>query len=320
MVIFSLGAIAALVSCNKGNSRETVDAAVHLNAPPEASETPVKSFSYSAKFDTVRREGIINRDCEYYNKYTGYGGGGKLTKGEKIIIFLGRTNNFGANYIDENDIWQIDIRVEAKKQNDEVSIWVDEHCITYDDERYNAWFKNVLLVREYYYTGTPEYIFNADNAFFRNNWDNWEKTKQNKFELERVMESWLPDPSREGGNIIEQKMRISENYLMLERLTGSKRFFRIYSISKDGNVYTLYLIETFGSEVEITLIDDKDGITITECVIKERGDPIAEYFTFIQDLLNIKYVPYNKGKSEKSRKAVYAWINKQLEILRTAHE
>jgi len=289
-IFLNILAIIFIISCNKIN-----ETSIDSNKLIKTSEISTKSISINSEI--IHREGVINTDCDYINEYLGYGG--KLKKGDRIIVFLGRNNYIRESYLDENKIEQIDVRVEVKTENNGVSMFVREQNITYDDECYNAWFKNVLFVREYYYTGTAEHIFETEYAIY--NWGD-------NIERESVMLSYLPDSS--GGTTKEGKLRISENFLILGPDYGD--VFRMKFVKRYENIYTLYLTEASGSEIEIALVDDGDGIIMTEYIVKEKGTHGFNKYTYIQELLNIKYVPYNKDKSEKSRRAVYVWINEQL--------
>jgi len=288
-----------LISCNKSNFHKINETSIGSGKSVKTYETSTKSNSDN--YEIIHREGLINTDCDYNNEYLGYGG--KLKKGDRIIVFLGRNNYIRESYGDENETEQIDVRVEVKTEDDGVSMWVREQNITYNDECYNSWFKNVLFVREYYYISTPEHIFETEYAIY-----NWGDNVDRK----SAMLSYLP--SGFGGTTEEGKLRISENFLILG--PGYGDVFRVKKIIKrDENIYKLCLTETSGSELEVTLVDDGNGIIMTECIVKENGTDVFKKYTYIQDLLNIKYVPYNKDKSEKSRKAVIAWIDEQIKKL-----
>lgn len=70
-----------------------------------------------------------------------------------------------------------------------------------------------------------------------------------------MIRNWRLFPS----NYLQQGLRISEKFLLI----GLYDIFKIQSFTKYDNIYTLYL--SADCEFEVTIVDDGNGITITEC-------------------------------------------------------
>jgi hypothetical protein len=102
-------------------------------------------------------------------------------------------------------------------------------------------------------------------------------------------------------------MRSTNNFFVLGNDEDAD-VYRLESITKNGNTYTIHLSNTLREEYEITLVDDGDGVTITNYTILTEG-AWRNLFTFS---LNFRYVPYDEEKSEITRNAVMAWIDEQL--------
>lgn len=261
-----------LISCNK-TSKTVIDSEkIQGTGTQEA----------SVNFDAAYRKGKINAECEYYHYDEPVG---RLKQGQNILI-LNRYEPFG-----------FDTTVEVTTADGLITGFVREKFITYDDELYTAWFKNVLLTREYYYTESPEIIANREG----NTPDGADADISKR---KGLLQTWRHFYS-------EERLRISERYFVVgnDDITIP---YRIESVSKDDNTYILYLIDNFDGEVdyEVTFVDNGDSIIIAQYVIRNKTN--RDIFPY---LLNIKYVPYDSEKSQKTKKAVFAWIDEQLEIL-----
>jgi hypothetical protein len=276
-----------MISCNRINSRGTAENSVYSNEP--------------------EKKGIINTDCNYYDKYGNTSG--RLPKGQNIIILNGYFNN---NFIDNDQDYYFDVAIEVKIPNYiDSSVWVQERYIDYSDneELFTAWFKNKLLVSEYYYTATPEDIF-------YNRWGGYvsKKSEDDKNEYE-TYEARLAYYRAFYSKDTEDRLRISGKYFIVRLGGGGVTAFRLESVVKDGNIYTFNLTNRWYREIEVTLVDNGDGVTITQCNIILIGRMDISNVFDSDRVLNIKYVPYDKEKSEKTEASVSVWSNEQLKLL-----
>jgi len=180
-------------------------------------------------------------------------------------------------------------------------IYVAERYITFfDGERYDFWFKNELMTREYYYTGTVEEIY-ANSGYGRN------VREGDARALEQSIRGWRHAYS-------ERRVFFSDNYLVIEN--EDVYAYRLESVTlesttEDGNTYTLRLSSSPMSEFELTLIDDGRAIVITNYVKKIGARGIFS----IESSLNFKHIPYDSVKSQRTREAVTAWCNEQIRML-----
>jgi hypothetical protein len=218
---------------------------------------------------------VINTDCDYYDDYMNLHKG--FSKGQRIIIL----ENFTS---DE----KLEVFVKVQTTDSGIEGYINEKYITYNSVNYDFWFKNVLMTRSYYYTEPVEYIFNE-----------YEKNRVgHQWSKKELLQLWQNFYS-------ENRIRFSENYLV----TGNDEYtvaFRLEEIihksgAKDGSAYIIKLIDSSGEKQELTLVDDGNSITITQCDI---GDHLL-----------YTYVPYDKEKSEKTAKAVDAWCTEQIDKL-----
>jgi len=182
------------------------------------------------------------------------------------------------------------------------NVWVQERYIDYsnNDGLFTSWFKNKVLVAEYFYTGTPEDIFNRDWVLGYGN---------SKEDTEERLLKYRAFYTKGTNNAL----RISGNYFIVRHGAGRGAAYRLESVVKDKNIYTLNLSDPFYYEAVVTLVDNGDGVTITQYTITRSGSDVGR--NKAEDMLNIKYVPYDKDKSEKTEAAVREWSTEQLKIL-----
>jgi hypothetical protein len=165
-----------------------------------------------------------------------------------------------------------------------------------DDELYEAWFKNVLLTREYYYTESAEFI-NANSGGWNMNEDNKVYSKKDRLIMWKRFYQ-------------EETLRFSEKYLAVG-LGDIVYDCRLESVKKDGNKYTLLLSTLQEEEYEITMLDNGNSIVITQDVAKSG----KQEWDVISYTLNYNYVPYDEEKSEETKNKVFAWIDEQVKKL-----
>jgi len=239
----------------------------------------------------TNEKAVINSDCDYFIYYSDTPSG-KLTKGQNVIIL----DYYYSRLHDGN----IDIYVEVETLDKTVKGRVIETYISYSKPLHNLWFKNIPLTRSYYYTESVEYIYKKEFL---------PMTDEDVDEEDTIkMMRWFFSP---------RMMLISERYLFI----GNGEYgsvFRIISVDeKNKNTYVLKLFNLFPKgvspegEFEIVLHVEDDSITITQIINENKIylDALGEYD------LNIKYIPYNREKSEKIEKDILAWCFEQLKIL-----
>ncbi|MDR2595949.1 MAG: hypothetical protein LBC76_01390 [Treponema sp.] len=291
-ILLSILIMLIMISCNRINSRGTADTSVYSNESSVITNEPEK-------------KGIINADCNWYDKYGNEGG--RLIKGESITILNGYFDN---NFIDNDQYLYMDVAIEVKLPSNSVSIWVQERYIDYSDneELFTAWFKNKLLVAEYYYTGTPEDIFYNDW------WGLYYILEDGKYREERLttIRHFYSEDN-------ENRLRISGKYFIVRHGNGMVTAYRLESVVKDRNIYTLNLSDDGIGEIKVTLVDNGDGVTMTHYTITGSVFEGPFIMSGIKKMLNIKYVPYDKEKSEKTENAVSVWSNEQLKILNSEY-
>ena len=226
------------------------------------------------------RDAIIKSDCDYY---IGGKPAGKLTRGQRVVV------------LDRYNLYGFDVHVEVETVDGKIKGQVYEDNLNYlDGTGYDFWFKNILLVREYYYTETVDNI-NANSGYTRS-------IGQDNAAREREIRLWRAFYS-------EERMRISERYLVI----GNDEMacaYRLHSVDKKGNTYTLHLSEYPKTKIIVTLIDNGNSIMLTYFVSESKL--LLDLVTYS---LNFKYVPYNKEKSEKVRNAVMTWCDEQIKFL-----
>jgi len=109
----------------------------------------------------------------------------------------------------------------------------------------------------------------------------------------------------------ENRILISERHFVI----GNSNQFSIYkilSIDKNNeNTYLLNLLDYYKKTFELVLLVDNNSITITQFVTEDE----IYIQNNIEYALNIKYIVYNREKSENVKTAVLAWCSEQLEIL-----
>ena len=165
-----------------------------------------------------------------------------------------------------------------------------------NDELYSAWFKNILLTREYYYTESAEFI-NANSGGWNMNEDNEVYSKKDRLIMWKKFYS-------------EESLRFSEKYLAVG-LGDIVYDCRLESVKKDGNKYILLLSTLQEEEYEITILDNGNSIVITQSVAKSG----KQKWDVISYILNYNYVPYDEKKSEETKNKVFAWIDEQVKEL-----
>jgi len=237
-------------------------------------KTEVKA---EAKTENNIIEAVINTDCDYY-----IGGkvSGRLVQNQRIIILK--------KYTAVN----LDIHVEFITEDSLVTAYVDEKNITYLGENlYKSWFKNIFLIREYYYTDSAEEIFNNDYG---------KNLNGNDMERDRVLRLWKNFYS-------EERLRITDYHFIFGN-SEDIHIYRIKSVKKENNKYIFILSNLLNEEYKIDILDNGDGIIITHCsVITDEVD-----FNYFSNILNIKYITYDSDKSAITRKNVFSWIDEQL--------
>jgi hypothetical protein len=237
--------------------------------------------------------GVINADCDYYSALKwGKAPIGRLTKGQEIEI---------GNYR-EHDAVESAIVVSFKTIDGAVHGIVHSRYVTrLDGISPSLWFHDVPLTREYYYTGTAEEIVNNDEVFEEGH-DDVEKARRIQIRRAFFLESMCI-------------MEISDDYIFTGRASGGGTGFKILSFEKDGNIYILQLASTW-FDFELTIVDDGDGITITQSTLKRIEDQYDyDYRYYIAPALNYRYVPYDDAKSGKAKAAFSGWCDEQLELL-----
>lgn len=234
------------------------------------------------------KRGVINADCNFYDEYN-QKSLGRLTQGQEIII----GEKFNLAFIGEGEF---DVRVEIRTNEGIILGFTSQKNIIYDGGIiHDFWFKDVLLTREYYYTGTAEEIFNYDfERFYKQEIDNIEKVRQ--LQLIRAFFAQI-------------RWIFFENFIVIDAY-NSRAPFRIDNIKKDGNMYTFKLFSR-DIECEIILMDDGFGITMVQYDMLKSGNRSQ----IITELLNKRYVPYDSDETEKVRSEVRAWITEQIELL-----
>jgi len=267
-----------IISCRSGNKLnevlETVEVIVDSNISNEITVPPLVNTDLIQEYEP--REGIINTDCDYY-----IGGkvSGRLLQGQRVII------------LEHYDIGRFDVRVEFITEDGAITGQVNEEYLIYlSGFKHDLWFKDIFLTREYYYTKTTDYIY-ANSVYSKGN------------DKERNLRFWHSFYS-------EERMRFTNNYLVIGNDVDAVAY-RLESITKNGNTYTIHLSNMLREEYEITLVDDGDSIIITNYIVR-NGHGILDFFS---NSLNFRYVPYDEEKSEITRKAVITWIDEQLAAL-----
>jgi len=225
---------------------------------------------------------VINADCDYEDKQTHHTG--RLQRGQEIVFI-------GSYYYNGTDGVITEVATAINGEQTGTPIYVAEKYITFlDGERYDFWFKNKLLTREYYYTGTVEEIFKNDYG---------REIEQEGLERQGTLGSWRYFYS-------ENRLHISDNYLSIgnDEIT---LVFRLDSVIKasatiDSNIYTLYLTMS-DEKFEITLMDDGSSIIITQYVAIDQ----TRYGDIFKLALNFRYVLCDSVKSQRTKDAVMAW-------------
>jgi len=163
-----------------------------------------------------------------------------------------------------------------------------------NDELYSAWFKNILLTREYYYTESAEFI-NANSGGYGLN-------ENGPYNRKDILQMWKHLYSEEILHITEKNLVIGNGETIYT--------YRLKSVKKDGNKYT-FLLSDSEDEYEVTLLDNGNSIVMTQCVVKGK----SQEKNLIMYSLNYNYVPYDEEKAEKTKSRVYAWIDEQVKEL-----
>jgi len=236
--------------------------------------------------DVFYRKGTINTDCNYYieNEKGDWLIAGSLTKGQRVVIL----KKFSLRAREEDGIF-FDVSVKIRTEDDLITGYVYERYILYDNELYTAWFKNVLLTRDYYYKETVDYIYEKHFSQFDEEYN-------------------------EGAGIImmgetfsEHKMLITENLFVIGNDHGDI-VYKLISIKKEENKYLLRLLYPLNNEeFEIFLLDYGNSIAIIGFIAKDK----AFEFYNLEDFINTKYIKYDAKKSEILRNKIYSWVKSQ---------
>jgi hypothetical protein len=274
--------IILLFSCNKNAANKNVQKTDDLTKVEELASDNIDELPLNPVITAV-----INSDCDYYLNRSDTPSG-KLKKGQDIIIL----DHYYSSLRDDN----INIYVEVETLDKTVKGHVIETYLSYPDSLHELWFKNIPLTRSYYYTESVEYIYKKDWLPLIHEGESEEDTIK--------MMRWFFSP---------RIILVSERYFVIgEGYNVGFDTYKILSINKkDENTYLLKLISYPKKEFEIVLLVDNDSITITQIINKNEIYLVA----LSEHDLNIKYIPYNKEKTEKIKKDVLAWCFEQFKIL-----
>jgi len=236
---------------------------------------------------------VINTDCDYYTAHGNAPSAGKLTKGQSVnVLDYCYTEETSSNLIINNFI----IYVEVETLDKTIKGRVQESYLTYPNN-HNLWFKDILFTRSYYYTESAEYIYKEEGL------------------------SLIDEGVSERQSILMMKHFFSESRLLISERhlgigNGGYGVFEVYRIlsinEKNENTYLLKLRDHSKEEFEIALFVDNDSITIMQFVAKNK----IFFQSLFERALNIKYIAYNKEKSEKTKAAVLAWCDEQVKKLK----
>jgi hypothetical protein len=265
-----------IISCNKNGANKNVQKHDDLtNVEKLASDT-------DKKLKTLEEEiAVINSDCSYFLDHSDTSSG-KLKKGQSVIIS-------DYYYVEEiNDNFNIYVKVETLDKTVKGSVL--ESYLTYPNN-HNIWFKNIIFTRSYYYTESAENICKKEYLLF------------------------ISEGVSEIDSIRMTKHFFSENRILISErhfIIGNSNQFSIYKIlsiyKNNENTYLLNLLDYYKKTFELVLLVDNNSITITQFVTENEiyNQNNIEYE------LNIKYIAYNREKSEKVKKDVSAWCSEQL--------
>jgi len=132
----------------------------------------------------------------------------------------------------------------VKTLDDNVKAYVSESYITYNDSKYNSWFKNVLLTPEYYYTETVDDIYNGHESY---------EGEVEKIESLKLVKHFFSQP----------RILFSENIVVIGNDNTDDEYYIISLKKEDANNSIFYLRDNENKRFEITLLDDGTSITIT---------------------------------------------------------
>ena len=135
---------------------------------------------------------------------------------------------------------------------------------------------------EYYYNGTMEEIFNK---------------------------RYLPGIER--GSITKEQVVLQMGHLSLKRLLITERhlsiaigdygeIYRIKSINRNNNIYKMTLTHRDEDDIIMTIINDDSYFII---------DSFSENNDLVNDLINVRLIPYDKEKTEVLTKNIKTWVN-----------
>jgi hypothetical protein len=291
-ILIIIVAMFFIISCN--NSNKNSKAKIDSDKTPETTVTQETATQEAIIYHSILRKpykAVINSDCEYYYEFAP---AGRLKQGQSILIMDRYYNPAG-----------FDVSVEIESVDGRKDSFVLEKYITYDDEIYTAWFKNVLLTREYYRTESAEFI-NSHGSGYNLDKDNdvWSKKD--------ILQMWRHSFS-------EERLRFSEKYFVIGD-DENNTSYKIESVKKDGNKYTFLLSDTqidvyLEDSYEITLIDNGNSIVMTQCVVINKKKEEEPHYYMISSSLNYNYVPYDEEKAKTTKSKVMAWIDEQLKKL-----
>jgi hypothetical protein len=286
LIFLLITAMILFVSCNN-NSREANRSINNLSGVTETVDVlnnnvvadNINELATNANNTSVASEILnyaeniaeINSDCGFF-LLRAREPFGRLSKGEYIIIldyFYSRRNEEGS----------FNIFVQVETIDGAIRGFVNERYITFlDDMTHNFWCTNILLTREYYYQESVEYIFERES---------WSLMEMKLF-------------------FHENDLFISERHLLVN-IRDFSEMFRFISMERNENTYTFLAINTGGDEVEIILLDDGDGIFITQFTSQDyRLDRL------IANAMNVRFIPHDIEKSIILRENIVEWVDEQL--------
>jgi len=285
-LLIIIAVIFFIISCNKNGANKNEQKPNDLtNAENSSFDSDLRSDEELSFVGTV-----INTDCDYYTAYGDAPPVGKLTKGQSIII----SDYYRVKEGDDDFIIYVNFETLDKTVKGNVL----ESYLTYPNS-HNLWFKDTIFTRSYYYTESAEYIYKKE--FF-----SLTDEGVSKEDSILMMKNFFPETF--------YRLLISERHLVIGNGgDGALAIYRILSINeKNENTYLLKLRDHSKEEFEIVLFVDNDSITITQFVAKNE----IFFQSLFERALNIKYIAYNKEKSEKTKAAVLAWCDEQLEKMK----
>jgi hypothetical protein len=230
-------------------------------------------------------EAVINSDCDYYLNHSSIPLG-KLTKGLIVVIL----NSY---YAVERDDGNFNIYVEVETRDNTVKGYINEFYLTYhDNNNYNFWFKNILLTRYYYYMESIEEIYKSEYMQLLNE-------GVEKIDSILMMKHFFS----------ENRILISEKYLVIGNSENST-IYKIVSIKRNGSTYLLNLFDYNKKEFDLVMVTDGNSVIITNFISKNE----IFFQNVIERSLNIKYIIYDREKSNILKDDIIFWVQNNSEI------